>query len=538
MPNALLSGVAASHAELASLAAVAALAIPGAFALGALLVPLGGRRDLFARAERAAAGALLLAGMQILATAASTGASREAAATVLGLPLQLDAVTSVMLGLIAFLALVITRYSRAYVGSEDGGPRYVRFLLATLAAVTTLVVTRNLLVMVLAWTAASLALHQLLTFFPGRPLALVAAHKKFIVSRLADLCLLSAVVLIQTSLGTLDLMELAAITGPLPERVEAATFLLVVGACLRTAQLPFHGWLLQVMEAPTPVSALLHAGVVNLGGFLMIRVGPLMEASPVAQALLVAIAIGTVVVAALAMTTQVSVKSRLAWSTCAQMGFMMLQCGLGAYGLALLHLVAHSLYKAHAFLSSGSTVERWTVSALAPSRSGGSLALWAGAAALGLVTVGLGAAATGVAPTAVPALVPFLAVLGLGLAPIVVRGASAGGSGLLGALALGATVAALYAGLHGVFEVLVPTTPASLELLGPRLGMALVGIVTLFGLQTALVARPTGPLARALRPRLYAGFHLDERFTALTFRLWPAPVPPRRAATLATAEAN
>ncbi|MEO0326154.1 MAG: NADH-quinone oxidoreductase subunit L [Myxococcota bacterium] len=525
--------------DLSGLAALAAIAVPLLFVLGAVLVPLGGRRALFERTERVASAALLFAALQGLATALSAPAARDAAADTLGLALALDAVTSVMLGLVAFMAFVIARYSRAYLGTERGGARYARWLLATLAAVTVLVVARDLLVMVFAWTAASLALHQLLTFFQERPQALVAAHKKFIVSRLADLALLSAAVLLQSSLGSLDLRDLGAIAGPLPAAAEAATFLLVLGTCLRTAQLPFHGWLTQVMEAPTPVSALLHAGVVNLGGFVMIRLAGLMEASPVAQAFLVVIAGTTAVVAALVMTTQVSVKVKLAWSTCAQMGFMMLQCGLGAYGLALLHLVAHSLYKAHAFLSSGSTVERTTVASLAPRRERAGAGRWLAAAALALAGVGAGATLGGFRVADEPALVPFLVVLALGLTPLLVRGAARGpgAAAMAGAVAFG--VAALYAGWHGLFTGLVTPPATTLATLAPRLGLALLAVLVLFGLQVTLLAAPQSRLARALRPRLYAGLRLDERFTHLTFRIWPAPLPARHpGAVTVTVEAR
>ena len=515
--------------DLGVLAALLALAVPFVFALGALLVPAGGRAGVFERTERGATAALLFALLQSLATALSTPGSRMAAADTFGLALALDAVTSVMLVLVTFMAFVIARYSRAYLGTERGGSRYARWLLATLASVTVLVVARNLLVMVFAWTATSLALHQLLTFFQDRPQALVAAHKKFIVSRLADVALLTAAVLLQSSLGSLDLRDLGAVSGPLPLAAEAATFLLVLGACLRTAQLPFHGWLTQVMEAPTPVSALLHAGVVNLGGFVMIRLGGLMEASPLAQALLVAIAGTTAVVAALVMTTQVSIKVKLAWSTCAQMGFMMLQCGLGAYGLALLHLVAHSLYKAHAFLSSGSTVERATVASLAPSRAPAGFGRWLSAATFAVAGVGAGAWLGGFRLANEPALLPFLLVLALGVTPLLVRGAARGPGAALVAGAGALAVAALYAGWHGLFTALVPEAATPAMVLAPRLGLALAAVLLLFGLQVALLAAPTSRFARALRPRLYAGLQLDESFTHLTFRIWPAPRPALRA---------
>ncbi len=138
---------------------------------------------------------------------------------------------------------------------------------------------------------------------------------------------------------------------------------------LKTAAFPLHGWLTEVMEAPTPVSALLHAGIINAGGFLLIRTAELVQASPGAMAALVMIGGLTALFGAAVMLTQSAIKTALAWSTVAQMGFMLLQCGLGLWALALLHIVAHSLYKAHAFLSSGGAVR--AVGGAAPARSGG-----------------------------------------------------------------------------------------------------------------------------------------------------------------------
>jgi NAD(P)H-quinone oxidoreductase subunit 5 len=132
--------------------------------------------------------------------------------------------------------------------------------------------------------------------------------------------------------------------------------LLVLAAALKTAAFPLHGWLTEVMEAPTPVSALLHAGIINAGGFLLIRTADLVQASPGAMAALVMIGGLTALFGAVVMLTQSAVKTALAWSTISQMGFMLLQCGLGLWALALLHIVAHSMYKAHAFLSSGGAV--------------------------------------------------------------------------------------------------------------------------------------------------------------------------------------
>ncbi|XLM23048.1 NADH-quinone oxidoreductase subunit L, partial [Chromobacterium piscinae] len=111
---------------------------------------------------------------------------------------------------------------------------------------------------------------------------------------------------------------------------------------IKTAQLPFHGWLTQVMEAPTPISALLHAGVVNLGGIVLIKAAPLLQTAPPANLLLMLWGGASALLCCLVMLTRISVKLRLAWSTCAQMGFMLLEIGMGRYSLALLHLLAHS----------------------------------------------------------------------------------------------------------------------------------------------------------------------------------------------------
>jgi NAD(P)H-quinone oxidoreductase subunit 5 len=119
-----------------------------------------------------------------------------------------------------------------------------------------------------------------------------------------------------------------------------------------------HGWLTEVMETPTPVSALLHAGVINAGGFLLIRFADVMLLAPGVMAALVILGGFTALFGGLVMLTQPAVKTSLAWSTVAQMGFMIFECGLGLFPLALLHIIAHSLYKAHSFLASGGAVER------------------------------------------------------------------------------------------------------------------------------------------------------------------------------------
>jgi NAD(P)H-quinone oxidoreductase subunit 5 len=492
------------------------LAIPPLFALGAGLIsptrPLG-------RASVVASLALLLAAVAALGVVLS-----PVPGPVRGV--RLDLVTVVMLVLVCGLGLLIVRFSRSYLRGDPGEARYVRWLLAVLGAVTLLVVTDHLLVLAAAWTATSLALHQLLTFYEDRRGALVAAHKKFLVSRLADLFIWGGIALVYEEVGspTISALEAWAVgRADLPASMVLAAFCFVIAAALKSAQVPFHGWLMQVMEAPTPVSALLHAGVVNLGGFLMIRLASLMALAPSAQLLLVVIGMSTTVIAAMVMSTRPSVKSSLAWSTCAQMGFMLAQCGLGAWHLALLHLVAHSLYKAHAFLSCGSTVHEWRVLQLGPSPVSASPTRQVALVAL-LALGGLGSWGMLRLLTVDVPLSAALVVSGLGLvlsvAPILARPAGSPGGAVfrLGARCL--AVIALFASWHALAAAAleVPVQPAS-----SVVGWLVVGsgFVLIFSLQVVLRRWPGGAVSRALEPWLFAGLYLDERFTRLTFRIWP-----------------
>ena len=230
----------------------------------------------------------------------------------------------------------------------------------TLASVLLLVSAGNLVQLMLAWIATSLFLHRLLLFYPDRVSAQRAARKKFVTARFGDVALLGAVALLAAAYGTTDIATIlkAARAGEGGSLAVGAASLLALAAMLKSAQFPTHGWLTEVMETPTPVSALLHAGVINAGGFLLIRFADVMLLAPGVLAALVMVGGFTALFGSLVMLTQPAVKNSLAWSTVAQMGFMIFECGLALFPLALLHIVAHSLYKAHSFLASGGAVER------------------------------------------------------------------------------------------------------------------------------------------------------------------------------------
>ncbi|MBL0167907.1 MAG: NADH-quinone oxidoreductase subunit L [Propionivibrio sp.] len=447
------------------------------------------------------------------------------------LSLRSDALANIMLVLVCFIGWIIVGYSQSYLGGQRGQPRYIRSLLLTLAAVSVLVLSNNLLLLVLAWIGTSLALHALLTFFDQRPQALIAAHKKFLASRVADVCMLGAIAIVWSQLGTLEIDQAIAAARALPEYsggLQAAAVLFVIGALVKCAQLPVHGWLIQVMEAPTPVSALLHAGVVNLGGFVLIRLGTLVADVPLAQALLVVVGGITAVVAAATMMTRISIKVALAWSTCAQMGFMLMQCGLGLYDLALLHIVAHSLYKAHAFLTAGTAVEQNRLQQMTTPLPPLSGMAWLASAVVGVGIVAAAALAWGIRPTDAPALWAVSAILALALAPLLTGPLlRAGGAWILAGVAGAFAVTLAYFGLHLLFKQwLGAPAAANIGLVAWVIGC----FVVLFIVQGAVRARPQGTLARKLYPWLFAGLYLDEVFTRLTFRVWPARLPAKPAA--------
>ncbi len=272
--------------------------------------------------------------------------------------LRLDVIGATMTTLVAFIGWVVVRYSRSYLDGEAREGALHGLVLATLAAVLILVQAGSLLVLVGAFVAVGFGLRQLLLVYAERAEARRAAAKFTLVWGAGDILLALAGGILWWSYGVADLAGLAAAGAKdLTMTAHAAVALIVVAAALKTATFPVHGWLTEVMEAPTPVSALLHAGIINAGGLLLIRLSELVQASPGAMAALVMIGGLTALFGASVMLTQSAVKTALAWSTVAQMGFMLLQCGLGLWPLALLHIVAHSLYKAHAFLSSGGGVE-------------------------------------------------------------------------------------------------------------------------------------------------------------------------------------
>ena len=278
------------------------------------------------------------------------------------LHLRFDVVSATLVALVGFVGAIVLAFSGRYLEGEARQGEFTAWLSLAMASVLMLVQSGHVIQLAVFWFATSFFLHKLLLFYPERRGAQRAARKKFLFARMGDVFLVASGLILWLHFGTGDIAAInegaRALEGADSLSLTLAALMLAGAAILKSAQFPFHGWLTEVMETPTPVSALLHAGIINAGGFLLIRFADVMLLAPGVLALLVLVGGFTALFAGLVMLTQPAVKTSLAWSTISQMGFMIFQCGLALFPLALLHIVLHSLYKAHAFLSSGNAVRQ------------------------------------------------------------------------------------------------------------------------------------------------------------------------------------
>lgn len=431
---------------------------------------------------------------------------------------HISALKLVLLALIALLAVVIWRYSTVALAGEKDKPRFMRALLATLASVVLTLLANHLVLFWLGWVAISFSLQQLLLFYPERPRAQLAAHKKALSARLSEVLLAGAFILLYLEFNSADIahitMQLAenSVATPL---LHGVAILLVLVALLKCAQLPLHGWLIQVVEAPTPVSALLHAGIVNLGGILLLLFAPLLSLSALASSLLLVTALMSTVLAALIMTTRVSIKVRLAWSTVAQMGLMLVEIALGLYTLALLHLLAHSCYKAYAFLHSGNAVNHYLAAQLAEPAEP-TLTHWSGAMLLAAVMVGL-----------TNLVMPFNSLasailLQLAITVVVLPSVSRADKHRWQRVLLATLYASGLLALYLAGKTLLSTVMPTADNLPPVADVfASLMFVTLFLTAVLLRYHARKPALNRIFIWLNAGGYLDEWATRVTLKIWP-----------------
>jgi len=279
-----------------------------------------------------------------------------------------DRLSATMMVLITGIGTIIYRYSIRYMHQERGYARFLALMLFTIFVLLCMVSSANLMMLFVCWQLLTPLFSMLSHRYEHQP-TLDGAFKTFAMWRTADMAFLAGIVLAYALYGTIEFQELfarAAATpftlSPLPglevSGATAVTLLLFIGAMGKSAQFPLHLWMPGSLYAPTPVSALMHAGLVNAGGFLINRLAPLYGQSETALHVVFLVGGVTVIFGACMMLIQSDIKNTLGFSTIGQMGYMIMECGLGAFALAVFHLIAHGLFKATAFLNCGNVIHK------------------------------------------------------------------------------------------------------------------------------------------------------------------------------------
>ena len=274
------------------------------------------------------------------------------------LGVRVDGLTAIMLIVVTSVATLVQIYSQGYMHGDPGYRRYYAYMSLFATSMLGLVLADNLLMLCVFWELVGLSSYLLIGFWFHKPSAAAAAKKAFIVTRIGDLGLLAALLLIGTRASTfqIDAIHELVLAGTLAGTTLTLFGLgIFAGAVGKSAQFPLHVWLPDAMEGPTPVSALIHAAtMVAAGVYLVARFFPIFEASPDAREVVAWVGAITVAIGALIALVQTDLKRVLAYSTISQLGYMMLALGVFGYGAAVFHLFTHAFFKALLFLGSGS----------------------------------------------------------------------------------------------------------------------------------------------------------------------------------------
>jgi NADH-quinone oxidoreductase subunit L len=274
--------------------------------------------------------------------------------------LQLDQLSMCFVLLITGVGALIHIYSVGYMADDPERRRFFAYMNLFLAAMLILVLADNYLGLYVGWEGVGLASYLLIGFWYYKPSAATAAKKAFVVNRVGDVGLAIAQMLMFASVGSLSFAGVFAAAPGLGEgTVNAMGLLLLLAACGKSAQVPLQSWLLDAMEGPTPVSALIHAAtMVTAGVYLIVRSGPIFNLAPGAQLGVVIVGAVTLLFGAIIGCAKDDIKKALAASTMSQIGYMVLAAGLGpaGYAIAIAHLLTHGFFKAGLFLGAGSVM--------------------------------------------------------------------------------------------------------------------------------------------------------------------------------------
>ncbi len=278
----------------------------------------------------------------------------------IGWGVYIDRLSVVMLGLVTFVALLVQVYSLEYMRGDARFGWYFAAHALFGAAMLALVLADNLLFLYIAWELVGLGSYLLIGFWWERRSAAEAAKKAFITTRIGDVGLLIGIILLFRATGTFDIATIiaAAQAGAIGQgTLTASALLLFMGAMGKSAQFPFHVWLPDAMEGPTPVSALIHAAtMVAAGVYLVARMLPLFELAPIALLVVAVVGLVTFLYGGALALVMTDIKRALAYSTISHLGLMMLSLGALGLAAAIFHLVAHGVSKAMLFLGAGSVM--------------------------------------------------------------------------------------------------------------------------------------------------------------------------------------
>ncbi|GAB3653070.1 NADH-quinone oxidoreductase subunit L [Actinocorallia lasiicapitis] len=274
--------------------------------------------------------------------------------------LQIDQLSISFVLLITFVGTLIHIYSIGYMAHDPNRRRFFAYLNLFVAAMLLLVLADNYLGLYVGWEGVGLASYLLIGFWQQKPAAATAAKKAFVVNRVGDFGLSIAIMLMFATFGTISYAGVFGLSEQGSKGVMTAIgLMLLLGACGKSAQLPLQSWLLDAMEGPTPVSALIHAAtMVTAGVYLIVRSGPIFEMSETAQLVVTIVGAATLLAGAIIGCAKDDIKKALAGSTMSQIGYMVLAAGLGpvGYAFAIAHLIAHGFFKAGMFLGAGSVM--------------------------------------------------------------------------------------------------------------------------------------------------------------------------------------
>ncbi|GAA1740703.1 NADH-quinone oxidoreductase subunit L [Aeromicrobium alkaliterrae] len=271
-----------------------------------------------------------------------------------------DPLAALFVLLITGVGTLIHVYSIGYMEHDDRRRRFFAFLNLFVAAMLVLVLAGDYLVLFLGWEGVGLASYLLIGFWQHKPSAAAAAKKAFVVNRVGDIGMALAIMLMFKEFGTTEIAAVGdSVAGATANTITALGLLLLLGACGKSAQVPLQSWLLDAMEGPTPVSALIHAAtMVTAGVYLVVRSNAIFDASETARTAVVIVGLVTLIAGAIIGCAKDDIKKALAGSTMSQIGYMMLAAGLGpaGYAFAIFHLVTHGFFKANMFLGAGSVM--------------------------------------------------------------------------------------------------------------------------------------------------------------------------------------